>query len=256
MADIPGIFCFSIEYQTGPGMTTIIETRDLGKKYDKNVIIENLNLEILKHESVVLFAPSGAGKSTLLRIILGLENPFQGSLDIKTATNNISAVFHKPALLPHRTVKDNIFYIFRLKKMNVPQWARQNYLDWISICELEDFQDSYPHELSAGMKQKVAIIRSLVFKPQLLLLDEPFGSIDLVSRQKIIDFMKLVYPQTTYLLATHNLDDIGLFGKVRVLVFHDRPLENYHEIHLDTHNKSQYRKTLLEAIASGLVDSI
>ena len=152
----------------------MITITNLGKTYKgkSNIVtaIENISLKIENGEFISFVGPSGCGKSTLLKVCAGLIKPTKGKIDFDH-TKKTGIVFQDPILLPWRTVEKNIQLSNELSKKS------SSVKEIIDLVDLKDFSKSYPFELSGGMKQRVAIARSLVLHPQIILMDEPFGSL-------------------------------------------------------------------------------
>lgn len=181
-------------------------------------VIRDLNMTINKGDIVALVGASGSGKSTLLRLIAGLEEPNAGRIIVneevlcdkttfvKPEHRHIGMVFQNYALFPHMTVGKNILYGIKHKFKD----ERQTILDKIlSLVNLPHKERSYPHELSGGEQQRVALARTLVLEPDLLLLDEPFSNIDAGLKATIRTELKRILQETksTCLIVTHDLED-------------------------------------------------
>jgi len=184
----------------------------------------NIDLEVASGEFIAIVGPSGCGKSTLLRLIAGLELPDKGSIQIDgdppdkvTARHEVGIAFQDHALLPWLSVAENIMLPARLAGQS-PDLAKVAGL--IDLVGLNDFADVRPKKLSGGMRQRVAIARALMLNPVLLLLDEPFGSLDLVTRRNLnLEFQQVwAKSGTTTVLITHSVDEaVQLADKVYVM---------------------------------------
>lgn len=179
-------------------MTDIeLSVRDLHVTLGKNHILKGVSLDVNKGEIVALLGPSGSGKTTLLRSIAGLELPSHGSIrigeqtvfesgrNIEVAVENrcLGFVFQSYALWPHRTVYDNVAYGLRLRKVPEAE-VRDRVHEVLSNLGLGDLGERHPHQLSGGQQQRVALARSLVYKPQVILLDEPLSNLDAKLREE------------------------------------------------------------------------
>ena len=190
--------------------------------------IAPLNLEIATGQTTALVGPSGCGKSTLLRMIAGLEAPTAGHITIggrspaETAkAAELALAFQDPSLLPWRTVRGNIELALTLTRQ-APAPERVEGL--IRLVGLEGFADTRPAELSGGMRQRAAIARALVTEPSLLLLDEPFGAVDELTRQQLARELPSVWEATgtTTMLVTHSVSEAVTLAD-RIIVFSPRP---------------------------------
>lgn len=190
--------------------------------------LDNISFEIQPGEFVCLVGPSGSGKSTLLRIMAGLIQPQQGRvwLDgqiITTPRSSIGIVFQKANLMPWRTVRDNVGLPLEMEHFPSTE-IRQRAQALIDLVGLAGFEESYPHGLSGGMEQRVAIARALIHNPAVLLLDEPFGSLDALTRERMALELTRIWStqRTTVVMVTHSIQE-AVFLSDRVLVMTDRP---------------------------------
>jgi NitT/TauT family transport system ATP-binding protein len=198
------------------------------KKLKEFVALENFSLNIVKGEFVTVVGPSGCGKSTLLDIVSGLVPPNSGEVIIKGHRMTGPApdrgfIMQGYALFPWRTVKKNIAYGLEVK--HIPFKDRPGIIqDYIRLVGLEGFEDRYPNELSGGMRQRVAIARSLAYDPNLLLMDEPFAAVDAQTREILQDELLRIWEKTgkTIIFVTHNIDEAVLLGD-RVIVMTESP---------------------------------
>lgn len=190
--------------------------------------VEDITLELAAGEFLVLVGPSGCGKSTLLDLLGGLSTPTSGQilLDGKPITGpglDRGIVFQQYALLPWRTARRNVE--FGLEAKGVPRAERRERAEhYLELVGLAGFADRYPHELSGGMKQRVAIARSLAFDPEVLLMDEPFAALDAQTRESLQDELLRIWERTgkTILFITHGIDEAIYLGR-RVAVLTSRP---------------------------------
>ena len=184
-----------------------LEITELSKYYlDKKTaetvhVLNNLHYRLPESRFVSIVGPSGCGKTTLLRIIAGLERPSSGNLlldgrQIDYHVDRIGLVFQEYALFPWRTTLQNIE--LGLEIMEVPQKERRAAaMGYIHSFGLKDFENRYPHELSGGMQQRVAIARTLITDPRVVLMDEPFGSLDSQTRNNLQIFLLKIMAETT-----------------------------------------------------------
>jgi NitT/TauT family transport system ATP-binding protein len=186
--------------------------------------LQNVNLEVKDGEFAVLLGPSGCGKSTMLYLIAGFEKPTKGTitLDDKIITKPDSDrgfVFQDFALYPWRTVLKNVTFGLEMKK-TPKEKAEQEAKKYIDMVGLNGFEDAYPHTLSGGMKQRVGIARALVYHPEVLLMDEPFGALDAQTRKHMQMELEEIWEQTkkTVVFVTHSvIEAVYLADKVFVM---------------------------------------
>ncbi len=197
-----------------------------------------INLKVEDGEFVCLVGPSGCGKSTFLRIVAGLENPNDGRIlfdgkPVTTTGPERILVFQEGALFPWLKVRDNVE--FGLKMAGIPSEKRHQISDrFLEMMELTKLADSYTYQLSTGMKQRVAIARALVMDPDVLLMDEPFASLDAQTRDLLLVEMQLIWEKTkkTILFVTHNVAEAVVLGS-KVVVFSNRPSVVIKEVLID-----------------------
>ena len=190
--------------------------------------LDNITFEIKPGEFVCIVGPSGSGKSTLLRILAGLVQPQQGRvwLDgqlIAAPARSIGMVFQKANLMPWRTVRDNVGLPLEVERLPADEIQRRAQA-LIDLVGLTGFETSYPSGLSGGMEQRVAIARALIHHPSILLLDEPFGSLDALTRERMALELTRIWSaqKTTVVMVTHSIPE-AVFLSDRVLVMTDRP---------------------------------
>ena len=194
-------------------MKTIIKIRGLTKSFKEAPIIENFDLDIYEDEILVIMGPSGIGKSTLLNIIGQIDKAYDGQIQYASDIfDNIPVplpfVFQESeTLLPWKTVEENIKLVQRKPDEEV-------ILKILAELELLEHRNKYPHELSGGMKQRVGIARALVCRSKILLMDEPFGSLDLTLRNKLQDLILKIKEENhlTILFVTHDEDEAMRIG--------------------------------------------
>jgi NitT/TauT family transport system ATP-binding protein len=190
--------------------------------------IENLNLTVKKGEFVTIVGPSGCGKSTFLDILAGLSEPTTGDvyIDGRKVTGpglDRGIVLQGYALFPWRTVRQNIEYGLEIKK--IKRVARKEISDhFIDLVDLKGFENSYPYELSGGMKQRVAIARALAYDPEVLLMDEPFAAVDAQTREILQEELLRIWDKTgkTIIFITHSIEE-AVFLADRVVVMGTNP---------------------------------
>lgn len=191
-------------------------------------VLQNIDLTIEPGEFVSIVGSSGCGKSTLLRLIMGLEADYQGAIllngqPISGTSLNRGIVFQEHRLFPWLTVEKNVG-LGLLNAPLTPGEKRQAVRQHIALVGLEGFEDAYPHQLSGGMSQRVAIARSLVNRPDILLLDEPFGALDAMTRAHLQQELHRIWQAEgiTMILVTHDVEEAVYLGN-KVVVMEPRP---------------------------------
>ena len=203
-----------------------IRCRGLAKQFAGLAVLEPLDLTFAAGQTTALIGPSGCGKSTLLRLIAGLEEPSQGSVSIGSRSpkslarqGGLSMAFQDPALLPWRTVRDNIALGAQLARK--PDDGVDALIDLVGLAGFANYR---PAELSGGMRQRAAIARSLISQPEVLLLDEPFGAVDALTRSRLNADLPPLWRNrgTTTVMVTHSLEEALLLAD-RVIVLSALP---------------------------------
>jgi NitT/TauT family transport system ATP-binding protein len=196
--------------------------------------LDDITFEVCPRDFICFLGPSGSGKTTLLRILAGLLKPTSGQVDfIHNQNPRIGMVFQQAHLMPWRTVMDNIKLPVELQGMDETQ-ARIKAQEMIELVGLNGFEDSWPQELSGGMAQRVGIARALIHDPDLLLLDEPFASLDAITRERMWVELSRIWQakQKTVIMVTHSINE-SLFLADKVLVLTQRPGHVKLEIEVD-----------------------
>lgn len=209
----------------------VIDIKNISKSYTKKgnpvEVLKNISFSVKDGEVVAIVGPSGCGKTTILKIICGLVKPDCGS--IKYRDNDISYALKKCligyipqslSLLPFRTVRKNV--MLPLEVLKIKNCERSDEL--ISLCELQKYVNYYPHQLSGGMRQKVAIARALAYKPKILLMDEPMASLDELIKEKLNEELLKIKDSTksTIIYVTHNIEE-AVFLSNKVIVLSETP---------------------------------
>lgn len=213
---------------------SFITVKNLWKEYDKLVVLENLNLEVDQGEFCTLVGASGCGKSTFLKMLLGQEQLTRGQLTLENQPfpaepdRNRGIVFQRYSVFPHLSVRDNVLMGLELEQKpflgKLFGKARREALTKVDAMlesvGLADAADKWPHQLSGGMQQRLAIAQSFIMRPRVLLLDEPFGALDPGIRSDMHDLLLKLWQETgtTIFMVTHDLKE-GFYLGTRLLVF-------------------------------------
>ena len=205
--------------------STMLSIREVGHSYAGHVALRDVNLEVARGELVSIVGPSGCGKSTLLRCVAGLMRPGQGHVvvggaEVSDVPDDLAVVFqdYSRSLLPWLTVRDNV--ALPLRRRGMPKDSRRAAAgEALEAVGLSASARRYPWQLSGGMQQRVSIARALAFRPSLLLMDEPFGSVDAQTREELEDLLLRVRGEgMTILFVTHDIDESVYVGdRVAVL---------------------------------------
>jgi len=186
----------------------VLRVRDLAVGYGQEPVVEGINLEVAAGKFVSLVGPSGSGKTSVLRAVNGLLAPLTGRVELNGSSDSLGFLFQDDALLPWRTARENVALGLRIRK--VAKDAALSEADaWLGRLGLAGFGGRFPHELSGGQRKRVAIAQILALKPKLLLMDEPFASLDAIVRMRITqELLNWVEREhLSVLLVTHDLEE-------------------------------------------------
>lgn len=220
-------------------MSAAIELRDITKSYSGKVVLEHFNLKVEKGEFVTIIGSSGCGKTTALKMVNGLLTPDNGAIlidgediagrDQNQLRRNIGYAIQGSVLFPHMTVEQNIAYVPNLLNKKDRKKTRDAVEKWMGIVGLDpELKHRYPEELSGGQQQRVGIARALAASPEILLMDEPFGAVDELTRGQLQEELKGIHAQTgiTVLFVTHDISEALKLG-TRVLVIDHGEIQQY-----------------------------
>jgi NitT/TauT family transport system ATP-binding protein len=210
----------------------VLQVRDLSTIFaDRNGglrALEHISFDVYPEQFVCVLGPSGSGKTTLLRVLAGLLLPSSGEIffqgqKLTGPPPGIGFVFQKPSLMPWRTVIQNITLPLEVQNESA-EVRQQKALELVELVGLQGFEDSLPRDLSGGMAQRVAIARALVHDPEVLLMDEPFGSLDALTRERMgVELLRIWQRRCkTVVMVTHSISEALLLAD-RVLVLSQRP---------------------------------
>lgn len=210
-------------------MAAIVELKGIAATFPgaNNPVFANIDLSIKRGEFVIVVGASGAGKSTLLRVIAGLLAPSSGTISRKIENRpdrrEIAMVFQEARLMPWRKVRDNVALGLEGLVMSAEERDRR-IVDALKLVGLTDYGDRWAHELSGGQRQRVGIARGLAVDPDLLLMDEPFGALDAITRQSLQDELLRIWEETgkSIFFVTHDIDEAVYLGD-RVLLLGGAP---------------------------------
>jgi len=199
----------------------ILDVQHIAKSFDNEQVIRDLSFTVKRRETLSILGRSGCGKTTLLKIVAGIHKPDDGHislngkniLHLQPNKRNIVYLYQDALLFPHLSVFENIAFGLRLRKLE-EQEIRHRTLNMIENLELHGKEDNMPHELSGGQKQRVSFGRALIINPEVLLLDEPFGNLDVETRENMQHLFKDVAKkyEITTLFVTHDLKEAILMG--------------------------------------------
>tara|TARA_Y100000590_G_scaffold153774_3_gene176652 strand:- start:720 stop:1532 length:813 start_codon:yes stop_codon:yes gene_type:complete len=225
----------------------LAELRDVGKVFSNGeIVISDLNLVINKSDFITLLGKSGCGKTTILKILCGLLKPTKGKVIWPTSTftnsernpANLSVVFQDSNLLPWLNVFDNIYLPLKLNKIEKYE-GYERVIDCLRLVGLNDYKNYYPNQLSGGMKMRVAIARSLITKPKVILMDEPFAALDEITRFRLNNDLLEIYKKydLTIIFITHSIyESVYLSNKIALIS--DKPASLLEKIYLSS-NKNR-----------------
>jgi NitT/TauT family transport system ATP-binding protein len=195
------------------------------------VVLSDVDLRVERGDFLTILGPSGCGKSTLLRVVADLLPPLSGAISVlghpparARSRREVAFVFQDPTLLPWRTVRENVELPLQVGRGSVTRPVETTADALLALVGLAEFADRYPDQLSGGQRQRVAIARALLCNPNILLMDEPFGALDEITRDRLNDELLAIWRRTgtTILFVTHSIMEAVYLGQ-RVLVLAARP---------------------------------
>jgi len=244
-----------------------VEVKNLTKSFGNLLVLDNINFSLYENEFLCICGPTGCGKTTLLNIIAGFIPPTSGSVllddePIDPRKHNISFVFQEPSCLPWRNLLDNIRLSLEIKKavlkLNIlEEEINRRVKEIIDLVGLKGFENFFPHQISTGMKQRVAIARALAVDPDMLLMDEPFASLDAqtmwILHIKLLEIWSKL--KKTVLFVTHNVEE-AVYLADRVIILSKRPAKVIKTIKIDlkrprnklSSNFIKYREEIIDVL--------
>lgn len=232
---------------------TLLSIRNLRKVYvtrdGELEALGSVSFDVHKREFVSIVGPSGCGKTTLLKIIAGLLEKTEGEIVVNQSsfdrTREVGFVFQKPLLLHWRKIIDNVLLPIEILKLDRKKYMDRAH-DLLKLVGLDGFEQRYPNELSGGMQQRVSIARALIHDPKLILMDEPFGALDAITREKMnLELLRIwSEAQKTILFITHEINE-AVFLSDRVIVLSARPsrMVGSYDIELERPRSLQQKAT-------------
>ena len=200
----------------------------ISKSFGATLALDDVSFDVPPNSFVSIVGPSGCGKSTLLRLVAGLTAPSRGSISVRGEPvhgpiRGVGMVFQSPALLPWRSTLGNILFVAEMGGLR-PTLHRRRAEELMTLAGLRGFERSYPHELSGGMQQRASICRAMLLKPPLILMDEPFGALDVITRERMGFALQTLWSESrsTVLFVTHSISEAVLLSDM-VMVMTPRP---------------------------------
>jgi sulfonate transport system ATP-binding protein len=240
-------------------MSSGLHLANIRKRYEEIAVLAGVTLDVDASEIVAVVGPSGCGKSTLLRLVSGLDTRFDGRIavgerEVRGPDRAVGVVFQEPRLFPWLSVADNV--AFGLTDRGAPR-ARELVRETLAVVGLAAFATALPKELSGGMAQRVALARALVTEPQVLLMDEPFSSLDAFTRMRLQDHLLAAWSRyrPTLVLVTHDLDE-AVYLADRVVLLTDRPARVADVLRVSAEHPRDRRDPNLLALRVALLEAL
>ena len=196
------------------------QIKDINKKFNELKVLEDITIDFPKNKTTCILGPSGCGKTTLLNIIAGIIKKDSG--EIIGFNKDISFVFQEDRLIEWKNIEENISFVLK-GKMDKEQ-IKATIDKYLKLVKLEEYKYYYPKELSGGMRQKISILRAFAYPSKLLIMDEPFKSLDINSKQMLIDFFKelRIIENRTWIIVTHDREEALTLGD-RIIILTGKP---------------------------------
>lgn len=215
-----------------------VSIEHITKSFGDLLIVDNVSLDLKEKEFVSILGPSGSGKSTIFNIISGLMKPDTGSIyiedeDFTGKTGRVSYMYQKDLLLPWKKIIDNVAIPLIIKGESKNS-AREKVKKYFEIFGLQDFEYKYPHQLSGGMRQRASLMRTYMFSEDIILLDEPFGGLDAITKTKMQSWLLGILDKlnASIFFITHDIEE-AIFLSDRIYILSDRPARVKEEIIID-----------------------
>jgi NitT/TauT family transport system ATP-binding protein len=244
----------AIEGDGSPAISRDAVSKVFGHTDDATHALDRVSLNVARGEFVCLIGASGCGKSTLLNLVADLDQPTSGTVTVRG--KRTSLMFQESALFPWLTARGNIELALRLD--GVPKSERKNRVsELLEMVHLEDFGDKRPHELSGGMRQRTALARALAQSADILLMDEPFGALDAMTRDLLHDELEALWTRTglTMLFVTHNVREAVRLGD-RVVLLTSRPGRVAEEYAVDSPRPRRIDSSQVATLAASITDRL
>ena len=242
-------------------MNEKVKVEHLTKKYGDLLVLDDISFSIKKGEFLCIVGPTGCGKTTFLNLLTKIIEPTAGNIYIdgvpaNPKIHNISFVFQEPSAFPWLTAQRNIEYGLKIKKCN-PQYIKEQSSKILALLGLEEYKDVYPRDMSVSMEQRVVIGRAFAMNPDLLLMDEPYGQMDIKMRYYLEDEVIKLWKVTgsTVLFVTHNLEE-AVYLAERVLVLTNKPASIKTEINVNLERPRKVSSPDFVEIRKQLTDMI
>ena len=237
-----------------PAVSLVAISKVFGTRSNATPALDRVSLTVPRGEFVCVLGASGCGKSTMLNIVAGLDRPTAGTLEV--ATERPALMFQEAALFPWLTVQGNVELALKLGGVPKPE-RKPRVKELLTLVNLGEFGDRRPHELSGGMRQRVALARALAQRSDLLLMDEPFGALDAMTRDLLHDELEALWTSSdlTVLFVTHNVREAVRLGD-RVVLLSSRPGRIAHEYTIDIPRPRRIDSPEVAGLAAEITDRL
>jgi NitT/TauT family transport system ATP-binding protein len=237
-----------------PAVSLAAISKVFGTRSSATPALDRVSLTVQRGEFVCVLGASGCGKSTMLNLVAGLDRPTAGTLEV--ATERPALMFQEAALFPWLTAQGNVELALKLAGIPKPE-RKARVQDLLELVNLGEFGDRRPHELSGGMRQRVALARALAQRSDLLLMDEPFGALDAMTRDLLHDELEALWTSTdlTVLFVTHNVREAVRLGD-RVILLSSRPGRIAHEYSVDVPRPRRIDSPEVAGLAAEITDRL
>lgn len=222
-----------------------LELKDIKKSFDNTKILDKITIEVKEGELVSILGPSGSGKSTIFNIITGITKEDSGEVNVN---GEISYMHQKDLLLPWKDILDNVSLPLVLKGESKKK-ARNKAEKYFEIFGLSGYEKNHPHQLSGGMRQRANFLRTFVNSSDIMLLDEPFGALDSITRYKMQEWLLEVRNSLniTTLFITHDVEE-AVFLSDRIYIISEKPSRIKHEFRVDKENRENLKRQILDIL--------
>ena len=216
----------------------VLNIKNLFFSYEKKPLLKDISFSLKEGEFLSIVGSSGCGKSTIIKLIAGIERADSGVIESKS----IGYMPQRDLLLPWRNILDNILLPVEINKKNLKE-EKKRALEYLKRLKLDEYKNSYPHELSGGMKQRVSFLRTLMTRGEILLLDEPFSALDMITKEQLQLWLLEILKEfkKSVIFITHDINE-AIFLSDRILVCKNSPMDSFEEYQITSQIKSSPEK--------------
>lgn len=218
----------------------VLNIKNIFFSYNEKLLLKNISLSLEEGEFLSIVGSSGCGKSTIIKLIAGIEKANSGTIECKST----GYMPQRDLLLPWRNILDNILLPMEINKKNLEE-GKKKALEYLKKLKLDEYKDAFPSELSGGMKQRISFLRTLFTEGEILLLDEPFSALDMITKEQLQKWLLEILKEfkKSIIFITHDINE-AIFLSDRILVCKNSPLDSFEEFKITPNIKSSLEESM------------